>query len=89
MWRITSNSLHLPKAFRFFKHLETVSLSAENSNARIKSQVISPKLICNATTHKSIQLLQLTTKKKKKRRMTVNCARNYWERSPEIWKVNR
>lgn len=47
-WRIRKNSLCFLKAFKFFKHLETVGISARPSNARIKSQVILQKLICNS-----------------------------------------
>lgn len=63
MLRISNNSLCLLKAFRVFKHLEMVSLSTENSNARIKLQVIPPStLICNATACQFIQLSQPATR---------------------------
>lgn len=64
MLRISNNSLRLLKAFRVFKHLEMVNLSTENSNARIKLQVIIPStLICNATACQFIQLSQPTTRR--------------------------
>lgn len=75
-----SNSLRLPKAFRFFSLLETARISAENGNAAIK--------ITGNTTRTDLQYycpqVCSTITANQKRRMTVNCARNYWESSPEI-----